>query len=110
MSHTGENEQALQKIIDFIRLFSIVVLLSHFYFFCHVLIASWGLTFEIVDEITNSLTNTGLFKGFYPSKFLTLALLCISLVGAKGRKDEKISLAIAAIFLGIGIIAFLFSH
>jgi len=110
MSHTGENEQALQKIIDFIRLFSIVVLLFHFYYFCYPTISSWGLTFQIIDEIIKSLANTGLFNGIYPSKFFTLALLIISLVGARGRKDEKISLALAGTLLTVGVITFLLSH
>jgi hypothetical protein len=35
MASTGENEQALRKIIDFTRLASIVVLVLHFYFFCY---------------------------------------------------------------------------
>lgn len=110
MSHTGENEQALQKIIDFIRLFSVIVLLFHFYFFCHRTISSWGLAFQIVDEVTKSLSNTGLFNGIYPSKLFTLALLLISLIGARGRKDEKISFGIATAFLCIGLIIFLLSH
>ena len=60
MSHTGENEQALQKIIDFIRLLSIVVLLFHFYYFCHKQLIVWGFTFQIVDEVTKSISNTGI--------------------------------------------------
>jgi hypothetical protein len=110
MSHTGENEQALQKIIDFIRLFSIVVLLSHFYYFCHLTVSSWGLTFQIIDEIIKSLANTGLFNGIYPSKLFTLSLLIISLIGARGRKDEEISLIMAGTLLGVGIVIFLLSH
>lgn len=110
MSHTGENEQALQKIIDFIRLFSVVVLLFHYYFFCHRTISSWGLTFQIIDEVIASITRTGLFNGIYPSKFFILALLTISLVGARGRKDEKISLGLTTTFLGVGLVLFLLSH
>lgn len=110
MSHTGENEQALQKIIDFIRLFSIIVLLFHFYYFCHLTISSWGLTFQIIDEVIKSIVNTGLFNGIYPSKLFALALLIISLVGARGRKDEKVSLAMAGTLLSVGVVTFLLSH
>lgn len=110
MSHTGENEQALQKIIDFIRLFSVVVLLFHFYYFCYHAISLWGLTFQIIDEVIRSISNTGLYNGIYPSKLFALALLLISLVGARGRKDEKVSLGLATTFLSAGLTTFLLSH
>jgi hypothetical protein len=32
MSHTGENEQGLRKILDFTRFASIFILLLHFYY------------------------------------------------------------------------------
>ena len=110
MAHTGENEQALLKIIDFIRLLSIVILLFHFYFFCHRALENWGFTFEIVDKVTYSISGTGLFHGVYPSKLSALGLLIISLIGAKGKKDEKISLRKAAYYAVIGSILFLTSH
>lgn len=110
MSHTGENEQALQKIIDFIRLLSIVVLLFHFYYFCHRTFTSWGLTFKLLNEITKSISNTGLFLAIYKSKLFTLGLLTISLIGARGRKDERISVAQASSFALFGLVLFLLSH
>jgi hypothetical protein len=110
MAHTGENEQALQKIIDFIRLLSIVVLLLHFYYFCHRGLELWELTSPLLDELLASLINTGLFKGIYPSKLVALGLLVISLVGAKGRKDEKISLTSACSHIAIGLCLFIPSH
>jgi len=110
MSHTGENEQALQKIIDFIRLLSIVVLLFHFYYFCHKALSLWGLTFEILDEVTKSISNTGLFLAIYTSKLFTLALLTISLIGARGRKDERISIKQASSFAFVGLVLFFLSH
>ena len=110
MASTGENEQALQKIIDFIRLLSIVVLLLHFYYFCHDVLEIWGLAFDITDRIITSISGTGLFNGIYSSKFFTIGLLTVSLVGARGRKDENISLRQACYHGGIGLALFLFSH
>ncbi len=110
MASTGENEQALQKIIDFIRLLSIVVLLLHFYFYCHQALDFWKLTFQIADEIVKSVSNTGLFLDIYISKVSTLGLLTISLVGARGRKDERINLRQALILILSGLFPFLFSH
>jgi hypothetical protein len=34
-THTGENEQALRKILDMTRLISIVLLALHFYYYCY---------------------------------------------------------------------------
>ena len=110
MSHTGENEQALQKIIDFIRLLSIVVLLLHFYYFCHRTLALWELTFKILDEFTKSVANTGLFLAIHTSKLFAFGLLMISLIGARGRKDERISITQALSLAIIGLVLFLLSH
>ncbi|MBS1544177.1 MAG: YWFCY domain-containing protein [Bacteroidetes bacterium] len=110
MAHTGENEQALQKIIDFIRLLSLVVMMIHFYFYCHRAFEVWGLTHSIANDLLGNISRTGLFNNFYNSKLLALCFLVISLVGAKGRKDDTISLRLAA-YLGIaGLVTFLFAH
>jgi hypothetical protein len=57
MGHTGENEQALRKIIDFTRMGSIIILAFHFYFTCHAILELWGLTIEFVDGVFTSLEN-----------------------------------------------------
>lgn len=110
MAHTGENEQALQKIIDFIRLLSIVVLLFHFYILCHPVIQRWGFTYEITDQIAKSVSSTDLFSNIYKTKLSILALLIISLIGVKGKKDESLRLAIAIILILAGLVVFLLSH
>src|SRR5690606_7815024 len=103
MANTGENEQALRKIIDFIRLLSIVVLLFHFYFFCYRAFESWGLTSEFVDRIIYGLRNTGIFKSVYHAKLFAFGLLIVSLIGAKGKKDEKINIRTAAFYIVSGL-------
>jgi hypothetical protein len=110
MAHTGENEQALQKIIDFIRLFSIVIMLTHFYFYCHRAFVIWGLTSTITDDILKNVSSTGLFSSIYSSKVFALALLITSLVGAKGKKDDTISLNLALSLAIPGVILFLSGH
>lgn len=110
MAHTGENEQALQKIIDFIRLLSILVMLIHFYFYCYGAFQAWGLTHSLSDNVLRNISGTGLFKSIYTSKGFALGLLIISLLGAKGRKDDTISVRLA-VYLGIGgLLMFLFGH
>ena len=106
---TGENEMGLRKILDFTRLGSIVLLLLHFYYYCYGLFKSWGMTTEIGDRFLVNITRTGLYKSIFTSKLLALALLAISLVGSRGKKEEKISKQSIAIYLINGLILFLSS-
>ena len=87
---TGENEQGLRKIIDLTRMISIAILLLHFYFYCYKAFVSWGWTSTISDRILTNL-QTGLFKDFNLSKIVALGLLFILLIGARGKKDEKLN-------------------
>ncbi len=107
---TGENEQALQKIIDFIRFISIIILLFHFYVLCHGSFEIWGLTYAIVDKVAIALRGTGLFAGAFPAKLCSLGLLLISLIGARGKKDVKVSFGIAFALWIAGIFILLLSH
>lgn len=110
MANTGENEQALRKIIDFVRLLSIVALLLHFYFFCYRAFEQWGYTSPLGDRILQGLRHTGIFASPYTAKLFSLSLLIISLVGAKGKKDERINWKYALVFIVTGCVVFLFSH
>jgi hypothetical protein len=48
---TGENEQALRKILDMTRLISIVILVIHFYYYCYAAFQEWGLISTFSDRI-----------------------------------------------------------
>lgn len=110
MANTGENEQALRRIIDFIRLLSIVILILHFYYFCYNVMVDWGLTSSFADQIIRSVNNTGIFKSVLHTKLVALGLLTISLVGAKGKKDEKLNIRVAFLFILIGLLIYLPCH
>jgi YWFCY protein len=110
MAANTENEQALQKIIDFIRLLSIVVMLVHFYFYCYGVWERAGYTFEIADRIVLSLSATGLFDEILISKLFALGLLAISLIGARGKKDGMINPRTALYYIVCGLTLFLPSH
>ncbi len=101
--HTGENEQALRKILDMTRLISLLVLAGHFYYYGYAAFAAWGLTAPLADRLLTRLLATGLFASFHHSKLLALAFLAISLLGVKGRKDEKLRPAtgLACLFSGL---------
>lgn len=107
---TGENEQALRKIIDMTRICSMVILCMHFYHYCHPALYTWGYTHEFIDRIMTNVSRTGLFNSIWNSKLLSLLFLFTSLMGAKGKKDEKISLRYAAVLMVTGVLLFLLSH
>ena len=103
---TGENEQGLRRIIDFTRLLSLSILAIHFYISCYAAFQLWHLTFPVLDRIIGNIAKITVFKNVLTAKTASLALLIISLIGAKGRKDEKIKPNNAVSYIGIGILLF----
>lgn len=89
MSGTGENEQGLRKIIDLTRLGSIFILLLHFYYCCYRAFEAWELRSGPTDRLLQNILRTGLFDAPYYFKVVAMGLLVVSLLGAQGKKDEK---------------------
>lgn len=108
--HTGENEQGLRKIIDITRLISIALLSIHFYYYCYAAFSWWQLTSDLTDRILANIRRTGLFDHFMTSKLLALCLLAISLIGAKGRKNEKLNYKKVSVYLGSGLLIYFLSY
>lgn len=106
---TGENEQALRKIVDMTRLISLVLLFLHFYFYCYQAFVSWNLTAPFVVRIMQSAVRTGLFNSFYISKTAALGMLGVSLIAAKGKKSDKLNYRIALAYLITGLILYFIS-
>jgi len=106
---TGENEQALRKILDMTRLISITILIIHFYYFFYQTFYQWKYTTEFTDRLLGNVANTGLMSNFHISKCWSLAFLFISLMGAKGRKDEKMNHRTATAYIVCGLSLFFFS-
>lgn len=106
MSVTGENEQGLRKIIDLTRFASIFILLLHFYYFCYRAFEHWEITSTITDRLMKNISQTGLFETVLFSKLIAVGLLIISLLGAQGKKDEKINKRSIAAYLLIGLLLF----
>ncbi|MDD2307187.1 MAG: conjugal transfer protein MobC [Prolixibacteraceae bacterium] len=107
---TGENEQAMRKILDMTRLISIVILVIHFYYFCYAAFHEWGLTSEFSDRILGNIFRTGLFGNFHKSKLIAMGFLFISLLGAKGRKDEKLNHKTAFAYIITGLLIYFTSY
>ncbi len=107
---TGENEQALRKILDMTRLISIVILVIHFYYYCYAAFQEWELISTFSDRILGNIYRTGIFSNFVKSKLIALGFLAISLLGAKGRKDEKLNYKTAFAYLITGLLLYFASY
>jgi hypothetical protein len=106
MSHTGENEQGLRKILDFTRLASMVILFLHIYYHCYQAFKLWGWTADISDNILKNIQRSGLFESVNRSKMIALGLLVISLIGARGKKKENIRWQSVTAYIIIGLILY----
>jgi hypothetical protein len=104
MSGTGENEQDLRKIMDLTRFLSVVLLLLHFYYSCYAAFLGWGLRAEISDRVMRSLSS--LFRSPLSVKSMALGMLLISLLGTRGKKDEKHSVKQVVIIATLGLLVF----
>ncbi len=104
---TGENEQGLRKIVDLTRMMAIAILLIHFYYYCYRAFDQWQLTSIITDRLLHNIQSTGLFSNLHKSKLIALCLLAISLLGAKGRKDEKLGYRPIVVYMVSGLLLYL---
>lgn len=107
--NTGEDAQGLRKIIDFSRLISITILCLHFYIICYKAFYHWGWTAELTDKITSNIAKTGLFNSILKAKLAALLFMAISLLGAKGKKDEKIQRKSIIAYLLSGLLIYFLS-
>lgn len=108
--NTGENIEALRKITDLIRKGSIILLGLHFYIYCYAAFAQWHLTHPMLAKILTNLGSTGLFKHFYISKAAALLLLVVSLIGTRGKKNEKLVLSTVLTLFGAGLAVYIISY
>jgi hypothetical protein len=106
---TGEDIQGLRKIVDFTRLISIFILAIHFYSCCYQAFSQWHWTAAITDRIIGNIAKTGLFVNMLRPKLAALLALIISLVGVKGRKDEKIEKKTIAAYVITGLLIYFIS-
>ncbi len=107
---TGEDTQGLRKIIEFTRLISIFILAIHFYYTCYQAFHTFGWTAPIVDRIVLNIAKTGICKGIWRPKLYALLFLLISLVGARGKKEEKIDKRAIAAYLITGCLLYFISQ
>ncbi|MDB4921583.1 MAG: conjugal transfer protein TraG [Mucilaginibacter sp.] len=106
---TGEDIQGLRKITEFTRLISIFILAIHFYISCYLAFQHWGWTANITTRIIVNIAKTGIFNNNLKPKLAALLCLVISLIGVKGRKDEKIQQNAIVAYLLSGLLIYFIS-
>ncbi len=107
--NTGEDTQGLRKIIDMTRAISIIILALHFYISCFGTFQQWHLTAPITTRIVINIARNGLFKNNLKPKLSALLALVVSLIGAKGRKDDKIQRKTIVVYLLTGLLIYFIS-
>ncbi|MBB6130842.1 conjugal transfer protein MobC [Mucilaginibacter lappiensis] len=107
--NTGEDVQGLRKIIDLTRLISLFILSLHFYLICYQAFREWHWTAVFTDRIISNIAKTGLFSGMLKPKLAALLFLIISLLGVKGKKDEKIQWNSIVAYLSCGLLVYFLS-
>lgn len=106
---TGENEQALRKIVDFTRYLGILVLFLHFYFTCYGTFEQLHITYPIVDRVLANIYKLSIFKSTLITKLVAMAFLIASLIGSKGKKDQKVKVSNALIYVFVGLALYFLS-
>ncbi|GAA4910569.1 conjugal transfer protein MobC [Mucilaginibacter defluvii] len=101
---TGENDQAMRKILDMTRLISMVLLLLHFYVVCYGAFAYWHWVSGLTDRLLLNVGKTGLFNSFLKPKLIALGFLVIALIGVRGKKDEQQTVKVALWYMVTGVV------
>lgn len=99
-----ESEGGWKGILDLTRLFSLVLLGLHLYFFGYRGWRSLGWVPK-AGALTEGIYRTGLFRNFLLSKVLVLGLMGLSLLGVQGRRDRSSSAgpALGMVLGGLGL-------
>jgi len=104
---SAEDILTARRIADMVRAGSILLLLLHYYYYFYAVFGSWSLTTDLTGEILSYIAGTGLFAHALASKAGSLLLLVLSLLGSRGRKDDKISLRSCGWIIGTGLALYL---
>ncbi len=109
MKHTGESIDGLRKVNDIVRLFSIILLGLHIYYFCYGYFAGIGFSHEFSDKVLIKLARTSLFSNIHYTKGLVYVSIIISSVGMGVKKRKKLNLFKDISLFIFGSLLFFFS-
>jgi len=104
--NTGENEQGLQKVLDMTRLISIVLLILHFYYYCYQAFDEWQLTAALSDGCLATYKRPDYSATLILQNIIALGFLFISLLGARGKKEETLKFKTGFIYILSGLLLY----
>ncbi len=88
---------------------SVLLLLLHLYYFCSDTAAQWGLMPEGALKVMVKIEATGFFRHIGVSKLLALVFLGLSLLGARGRKNNQLDMRVTVGLVVAGLLLFFLS-
>jgi hypothetical protein len=77
------------------------ILVLHYYYFCHLGLASWSLTHPIPDRLVTAIASTGFFRHPDLSLALTLVALAGTIIGTKTTPQAKPRKLIISLLTGL---------
>lgn len=99
-----EDEKGLRKIMEFMRLFAVVLIASNIYYYCFGYFKALGWSAAAIERIMGNFTrDTILFNASWVSKTLAVVFLLLSCLGTRGRADEKLKKFQVAGYATIGL-------
>ncbi|WP_156309388.1 conjugal transfer protein MobC [Sphingobacterium endophyticum] len=107
---TGENEQAMRKIMDMSRLIAVAILLLHFYFYGYGLFHDLNWHTPWTNKLLRQIAATGIFTDQIRSKLMALFFLILSLLGVRGKKEEKHTVVTALVYGSLGLLLYFLSN
>jgi len=99
--------KGLSKIMAFMRGVSIVLMLMHLYWYCHIFFLKQGWTLSVINKILVGFNHSaGLFSSLIYSKVFSFLLLLLSTLGTRAVKSEKMTKPKIYTALLVGFILF----
>jgi hypothetical protein len=105
-----DDVRSLAKIIELLRAVSILIALTHIYWFCYEAVQVLNINVGVVDKILlNFQKTTGLFSNPLWTKLACFLFIALSCLGTRGVKTEKITWIKITVFLIAGTVFFFFN-
>ena len=106
----SDNSPALYKITGIIKASSVLLFLLHIYAGCYPAMRVLHFTTPHLDGLPyRPMTNIPLLSGINTPKTIAVLLLVLSVIGDKGKKDEKLTLSPILYTVIIGILLYYLS-
>jgi hypothetical protein len=103
---TGDDEMSFHRILQMIRISSIIILLLHFYHSAYRLFLGVGFTSDISDNLLSNLETAGLFSSPFITKLIAFLLLALSCLGSRGKKEPTYTPVTGFRVAGVGVLLY----